>query len=151
MAAQPIKHWFEYFPGNFVWSQQMMSMIDMAVWGATAMGEIDQVGQRLKGREGDNEAWFSEWSAMAEDMERKARAADAAGHPLTAGTYYLHAGSYFLWSERFIPPSERKFNAYRRSMQCFVEGYQRRYPNIERVEVPYQGTVLPAYFMRAPS
>lgn len=150
MAAQPIKHWFEYFPGNFVWSQQMMSMIDMAVWGATAMGEIDQVGQRLKGREGDNEAWFSEWSAMAEDMERKARAADAAGHPLTAGTYYLHAGSYFLWSERFIPPSERKFNAYRRSMHCYVEGYRRRYPNIERVEVPYQGTILPAYFMRAP-
>jgi hypothetical protein len=56
-----------------------------------------------------------------------------------------------MGSERFIPPSERKFNAYRRSMQCFVEGYQRRYPNIERVEVPYQGTVLPAYFMRAPS
>lgn len=29
-------------------------MIDMAAWGAAAMGEIDQAGQRLKGREGDN-------------------------------------------------------------------------------------------------
>jgi len=28
MATQQFKHWFEYFPGNFVWSQQMMSMID---------------------------------------------------------------------------------------------------------------------------
>ena len=28
MATQQFKHWFEYFPNNFVWSQQMMSMID---------------------------------------------------------------------------------------------------------------------------
>ncbi len=150
MATQPFKHWFEYFPSNFVWSQQMMSMIDMAAWGAAAMGEIDQVGQRLKGREGDNEAWFTEWCAMAEDMERKALAAQAANHQFTAGTYFLHAGVYFLWAERFTPPGERKFNTYRRSMSCFVEGYQRRYPAIERVEVPYEGTTLPAYFMKAP-
>ncbi len=75
------------------------------------MGEIDQVGQRLKGREGDNEAWFSEWHALGADMERKAEAAAAANHQLTAGTYYLHAGVYYLYSERFIPPSERKWAA----------------------------------------
>jgi dipeptidyl aminopeptidase/acylaminoacyl peptidase len=150
MAAPAVKHWFEYFPGNFVWSQQMMSMIDMAVWGAAAMGEIDQVGQRLRGREGDNEAWFTEWSAMAEAVEQKARAAQEANHQMTAGTYFLHAGVYHLWAERFIPPSARKFETYRRSMRCFVEGYRRRFPNIERVEVPYAGTTLPAYFMKAP-
>jgi len=150
MATQAMKHWFEYFPDNFVWSQQMMSMIDMAVWGAAAMGEIDRVGQRLRGREGDNEAWFNEWCAMAEDMERKATAARAANHQLTAGTYYLHAGVYFLYAERFTPPSDKKFDTYRRSMNCFVEGYRRRYPNIERADVPYQGTTLPAYFMKAP-
>jgi dipeptidyl aminopeptidase/acylaminoacyl peptidase len=150
VATQQFKHWFEYFPNNFVWSQQMMSMIDMAAWGAAAMGEIDQVGQRLKGREGDNEAWFTEWCAMADDMERKAHAAQAANHQLTAGTYFLHAGVYFLWAERFTPPGERKFNTYRRSMSCFAEGYQRRYPGIERVEVPYEGATLPAYFMKAP-
>jgi len=34
MAAQQFKHWFEYFPGNFVWSQQMMAMIDkMLIYG----------------------------------------------------------------------------------------------------------------------
>ena len=143
-----INHWFEYFPDNFVWSQQMMSMIDMALWGASAMGEIDQVGQRLKDRQGDNEAWFSEWYALGEDMERKADAARAANHQLTAGTYYLHAGVYFLWAERFTPPSDKKFACYRRSMHCFVAGFERRYPSITRVEVPYETTTLPAYFMR---
>ena len=75
MAAAQFKHWFEYFPNNFVWSQQMMSMIDMAAWGAGAMGEIDQVGQRLKDRIGDNDAWFDEWTTKAEEMETKAKAA----------------------------------------------------------------------------
>ena len=150
MNAPDRRHLFEYFPGNFVWSQSMMSIIDMAAWGASAMGEIDQVGRRLKAREGDNEAWFEEWHAMGEEMERKADAARDAGHDLTAGTYYLHAGVYLLYSERFIPPGERKFQSYRRSMKCFVEGFRRRYPSIERVEVPYEGTTLAAYFMKAP-
>jgi hypothetical protein len=143
-------HLFEYFPGNFVWSQSMLSMIEMAVRGAAAMGEIDQVGRKLKDRQGDNEAWYTEWHAMAEDMERKAEAAREANHPLTAGTYYLHAGVYFLYAERFIPPSPRKFDSYRRCLRCFEEGYKRRYPSIERVEVPYEGKSLPAWFMRAP-
>ncbi len=150
MAAKEYKHWFEYFPNNFVWSQQMMSMIDMAAWGAGAMGEIDQVGQRLKDRIGDNDAWFDEWTRMAEDMQQKAQAAAAANHQLTAGTYYLHAGTYFLWSERFTPPGEKKYGNYRRCMQNYMEGYQRRFPTIERVEVPYEGTTLPAYFFRSP-
>jgi dipeptidyl aminopeptidase/acylaminoacyl peptidase len=150
MTTQPIKHWFEYFPGNFVWSQQMMAMIDMANWGASAMGEIDQVGQRLKGREGDDEAWYVEWYAMAQDMEDKAVAAQTRSHDLTAGTYYLHAGVYYLYSERFVPPSERKWNAFKRCLHCFQEGYRLRYPSIERVEVPYEGKALPAYLMKAP-
>ena len=151
MEASARRHLFEYFPGNFVWSQSMMSIIDMAAWGAASMGEVDQVGKRLKNREGDNEAWFIEWHAMGEDMERKAKAAAQANHQLTAGTYYLHAGVYYLYSERFIPPGERKFASYRHSMHCFEEGYKRRYPNVERVEVPYEsGGSLPAFYMKAP-
>ncbi|MBM3344536.1 MAG: alpha/beta hydrolase [Betaproteobacteria bacterium] len=144
-------HLFEYFPGNFVWSQQVNSMIDMANWGASSMGEIDQVGRKLRGREGDGEAWFTEWDAMAHDQQRKAEAAAAANHALTAGTYYLHAGVYHLYAERFIPPCDRKRESYRKAMHCFEEGYKRRFPNITRVEVPYEGgKTLPAFFMKAP-
>ncbi len=151
MSEQSRSHLYEYFPGNFVWSQSINSMIDMANWGASSMGEIDQVGRRLMHKQGDNEAWFSEWQALAEDQERKALAAAAANHQLTAGTNYLHAGTYHLYAERFIPPSERKFESYRRCMHCFEEGYKRRYPGIERVEVPYEGgKQLPALFMKAP-
>ena len=150
MSETSRTHLYEYFPGNFVWSQSINSMIDMANWGASSMGEIDQVGRKLMKRQGDNDAWFTEWQAMAEDQERKAVAAAAANHQLTAGTYYLHAGVYHLYAERFIPPSERKFESYRKCMQCFEAGFKRRYPSIERVEVPYEGKNLPAFFMKAP-
>ena len=143
-------HLYEYFPGNFVWSQQVNAMIDLANWGASSMGEIDQVCRKLKDKQGDNEAWFTEWEAMAEDQQRKAEAAAAAGHQLTAGTYYLHAGVYHLYAERFIPPSPRKFESYKKCMHCCEEGYKRRFTNVERVEVPYEGTNLPAFFMKAP-
>ena len=35
-------HWFQYFPDHFMWSQGMIFAIEMAPWGAAALGEIDQ-------------------------------------------------------------------------------------------------------------
>ena len=60
-----MSHWFEYFPGHHMWSQGMMFGIEMAAQGAAALGEIDQVGQRLRAHVGDNERWWQEWTAMA--------------------------------------------------------------------------------------
>ena len=60
-----MSHWFEYFPGNHMWSQGMMFGIEMQRWGAAAISEIDQVGQKLKGHIGDNDKWWQEWTAMA--------------------------------------------------------------------------------------
>ena len=60
-----MSHWFEYFPSNHMWSQGMMFGIEMAGWGAASISEIDQIGQKLRGHEGDNELWWAEWSDMA--------------------------------------------------------------------------------------
>ena len=38
MSQQNRTHLYEYFPGNFVWSQQVNAMIDLANWGASSMG-----------------------------------------------------------------------------------------------------------------
>jgi dipeptidyl aminopeptidase/acylaminoacyl peptidase len=144
-----LSHWFEYFPGHHMWSQGVMFAVEMAPWGAAALGEIDQIGQRLKDRVGDNEAWWREWTAMAERIERAGDAAEAERHALTAGSYYLRAAIYYFCGERFLPPGERKFDTYRRCLACFTRGVARRYPTIERVEVPYEDRHLPAWFMRS--
>ncbi|HXF67233.1 MAG TPA: alpha/beta fold hydrolase [Burkholderiales bacterium] len=144
-----MSHWFEYFPGHHMWSQGMMFGIEMQTWGAAALGEIDQIGQRLKAHVGDNEKWWEEWTAMARRIEGFGDAAAAAGRELTAGAYYLRAAIYYFCGERFIPPSTRKRESYESCLRCFRKGIARRYPAIERAEVPYEGTTLPAWFFRA--
>jgi len=132
-----------------MWSQGMMFGIEMQTWGAAALGEIDQVGQKLKSHVGDNEKWWQEWTAMASRIEGFGEAEERAGHQLTAGSYYLRAAIYYFCGERFIAPSERKWETYRSCLRCFRKGIARRYPDIERVEVPYQNTTLPAWFLKA--
>ncbi len=144
-----MSHWFEYFPGNHMWSQGMMFGIEMQTWGAAALGEIDQIGQKLKAHVGDNEKWWQEWTAMAQRIEGFADAEGKLGHQLTAGSYYLRAAIYYFCGERFIPPSERKWETYRSCLRCFRKGITRRYPEIERVEVPYENTTLPAWLLKA--
>ncbi|WP_420224234.1 alpha/beta hydrolase family protein [Pigmentiphaga litoralis] len=144
-----MSHWFEYFPENHMWSQGMMFGIEMAAWGAAAIGEIDQIGQKLRGHEGDNERWWTEWTAMARRIEGFGDAEEARGHRLTSGAYYLRAAIYYFCGERFIAPSERKWDTYRSCLRCFTKGIERRYPQIERVDVPYEDTTLPAWFLKA--
>ena len=144
-----MSHWFEYFPTNHMWSQGMMFGIEMSAWGAASIGEIDQIGQKLRGHEGDNERWWSEWTAMAQRIEGFGDAEEEQGHRLTSGAFYLRAAIYYFCGERFVPPSERKWDTYRSCLRCFRKGIERRYPQIERVEVPYQGTTLPAWLLKA--
>jgi dipeptidyl aminopeptidase/acylaminoacyl peptidase len=144
-----MSHWFEYFPSNHMWSQGMMFGIEMAAWGAASIGEIDQIGQKLRGHEGDNERWWAEWTEMAKRIESFGDAEEAKGHKLTSGAYYLRAAIYYFCGERFVPPSDRKWDTYRSCLRCFGKGIERRFPQIERVEVPYEGTTLPAWLLKA--
>jgi hypothetical protein len=144
-----MSHWFEYFPGNHMWSQGMMFGIEMQTWGAAALGEIDQIGQKLKAHVGDNDKWWQEWTAMAQRIEGFGEAAEREGCQLTAGSYYLRAAIYYFCGERFIAPSECKWETYRSCLRCFRKGIARRYPTIERVEVPYEDTTLPAWFFKS--
>jgi len=122
----------------------------MAPYGAVALGEIDEVCERLKARQGEPDAWREEWCAMGKRLERAADAAAGEGRELTAGNYYLRAGMYYFTGERFVVPGEEKREIGRKALQCQHAGLERRYPNLERVEVPYEKTTLPALFMKAP-
>ena len=122
----------------------------MAPYGVVAMDEIDRIAETLKGRQGEPDAWQEVWCAMAAQVEKTADAEAARGHTRTAGNYYLRAGNYYYTGERFIPPGEVKIAVGRNAYRCFREGLTRRHAEIDFVEVPYEGTTLPALFMKAP-
>ena len=142
--------WIEHFPGNMVWSNACLVTKGMAPYGAVALGEIDEVCERLKRREGEHDAWEQEWCAMGARLEKVAEQAAAEGRDMTAGNYYLRAGMYYFTGERFVYPGERKREIGRKALACQHAGLKRRYPNLEFVEVPYENTTLPALFMKAP-
>mgnify|MGYP003337307004 CR=1 FL=1 len=141
--------WIDHFPDNFTYSNATLVTKGMAPYGAVALDEIDRIGEKLKARPNDKDAWWQEWSAMAERLERHADAAAADGRNFTAGNYYIRAGNYYFTADRPVPPSDLKFDLYRKALRCFHAGFERRYPKMEFVDVPYEDTALAAYYLPA--
>jgi pimeloyl-ACP methyl ester carboxylesterase len=148
MTALP--NWIDHFPGNFMWSNATLVTKGMAPYGAVALGEIDQVCERLRARESEPHAWWEEWSAMGKRLEQVADRLERQGRSHTAGDCYLRAGMYYFTAERFIVPGPEKRAMGTKAIECQHKGFERRYPNMEKVEVPYEGKSLPALFLKAP-
>ncbi len=143
-------NWIHSFPQNYQWSNATLVTKGMAPYGAVALGEIDWIVQRLHERSDEPEAWWEEWCRVADQVAQAGDEAAAEGRHSTAGNYYLRAGNYYYTGERMVPPGELKIGIYRKALRCFQEGLKRRYPNLEIVDVPYEGTPLPAYFLKSP-
>ncbi len=141
---------YHYFPESYMWSHAVLLALGTIPWGGGEIGEIDLVGKRLRDKVGDNEAWYEEWHRMAEKVEMLAEKAAKAGHNVTARETYLRACNYYHLAERFLPPQdERKLSGYKRALACFAQTASRLIPPVERVEIPYERSALPAYFVPA--
>ena len=138
--------WLEQFPGNFAWSNAALVTKGMAPYGAVALGEIDEVCRKLESRQGEPDSWREEWCAMGRRLEQSAERAEAAGHRWSSGSFFLRAGMYWFTGERFMYPGEDKRKVGAKALALQQAGLERRHPNIERVEVPYEGAHLPALF-----
>jgi dienelactone hydrolase len=141
--------WIDHFGDNFLWSNATLIIKGMAPYGVVALEEMDRVCEKLRARQQEPHAWWEEWGAMADAVEARAKAAEAKGHRMTAGDYYLRAGYYHYNAERFVLPGPEKKTWAERAYRCWHAGIRLRYPNIEFVEIPYEGTTLPALFMKA--
>lgn len=142
---------FNYFPKDYRWSHGLLIGLNGAPWGGAEIGEVDRVGRKLLGREGDDTAWFREWAAMAGRLEATARERAASHHDLTAAAYFLRAANYYHVGERFLQPkTDEGLAAYKRGVECFKEAAKRlNSPRIEPVEIPYEGTSLPGLMVHA--
>src|SRR5258705_987445 len=152
MVAMPTEaNWQVTFPGNLRWSNAMQIVKGMVAYGAAAAAEIDQITRRLKARSGEaslDAAWMEEWLREADRVAKVGDEADAAGFTITAGNQYMRAGNYYYSAERFVPPGEEKLTIYRKALRCYQGAMARLHPDIERVQVPYEGQSLPAWFVK---
>jgi dienelactone hydrolase len=144
--------WFTYFPKDYRWSSAICGMLTTARWGATEIGEVDQVGRRLAKKLGDDALWFREWVRMADRVRDLGMAAERKGQSLTAASHYKRACNYYQMAERFRTPKDKKaLDAYRKGVNCFHRFARLTdSPKIEIVEVPFEGRKkLPGYFVHA--
>jgi pimeloyl-ACP methyl ester carboxylesterase len=142
---------FMYFPGEYRWSHGMLLALNSAPWGGAEIGEVHRVGLALKHKLGDDAAWFREWAAMADTLERNGRAFLASGKTLSAAASLFRAANYAHIGERFLQPkSAAGLESYARGVACFRDAARLiDRPRIESVEVPYEGASLPALLVHA--
>ena len=81
--AKPDELSFMYFPEDYRWSHGILIGLNSAPWGGAEIDEINRIGLRLKGKAGDDNAWFTEWAREARKVEDAGRAHIAAGRRRT--------------------------------------------------------------------
>lgn len=151
MNAAPEELSFTYFPENYRWSHGLLIGLNMAPWGGAEIGEVNRIGLRLRKFIGDDDAWFREWVHEARIVEDRGRERIAEGFVQSGAQYLQRACAYYHVGERFLQPKSKEgYDAYMRGVSCLRDAakYIKR-PRLDHVEIPFQGTSLPAIYVHA--
>ena len=142
---------FEYFPGNYVWNLGVVAALNSG----GAIDEVDRACRpirELAGRGSDvgTAEFMAAWQRVADQLEEQAVEAEKAGHRRTAGQKYLRAAGYVAQAERMqsVTSPTRKA-VYQHCLDLMQKSFDLVDPRTSRVEVPFEGTHLPAYFTDA--
>jgi pimeloyl-ACP methyl ester carboxylesterase len=125
----------------------LIHMLNHATFKGAEIGECLTAAARVV--EGNAESWRKAWQEQGENAEKAGRQADDHGHAVSAREAYLRAVTYYYHACLAIPVDDPAFRAgvehYRSVFQRFAALST---PAIEVIGIPYQGTRLPAYFLR---
>ncbi len=99
--------------------------------------------------EGDVESWRDAWNTLAEKVEKIAKTAESRGHRVSARDSYLRAVTYYRNVAWAWPASDPRYAAMIEKSRALFEKFAALSdPPIEVVQIPYENTVLPGYFLR---
>ena len=142
---------FEIFPGNYVWNLS----VNIALNTGAHITEVAEACAPVleasrQGEDAGTELFFRSWTGLADRLTSLAEEDQTAGHLLTAGARYYRASVYYLTAERlqsrhYAP----RWQAYRKMLGTFEKGITLGRHNCTKVEIPYEGTSLPALFVAA--
>jgi hypothetical protein len=104
-------------------------------------------------RDGDSDSWVREWTASAERLQAFASEAETRGHEISALAYHRRAATYFstalyCFSGTTDPSYGRELELWRRQRASWERVVDLM--EAERVSIPYEQTILPGFFFRAP-
>ena len=119
----------------------------------TDTGEVLATAARIP--DGDADAWIRKWTATADGAWGAGETARHAGRRITALSFYRRAASYYsvalyCTTKAKDFDAERELATWRRHRECWEHVVDLSPVPGERIEIPYQGTMLKGYFFRAP-
>ncbi|HZB20468.1 MAG TPA: alpha/beta fold hydrolase [Blastococcus sp.] len=145
---------FEYFPdGPYTYNLSVVATLNSG-------GLIDEVDRACRpirdaaagGEDAGTPAFLAAWTTLTDQLVGQAEDAEKAGHTRTAGQLFFRASNYLAQAERMLAHSDpNRVPTYRRMLEIAQKAFELHSPRVSRVEIPYEGTTLPAYFSQAPA
>ena len=138
---------FEMWPEDRLWSFQLLRMLGQSSLGGAEFAEVHRAASRI--RPGDAGGWYDSFTELASANEASARAAADQGHPITARQLFIKASNYHRAAGSFHDPaSAPHISSIDARRRCFVEGTRQLDDLVDPIEIPYEGSTLPGYWMR---
>jgi hypothetical protein len=135
---------------NPLWEGFGSRALTRALSGGADFGECLTTVQRVG--DGDAEAWFREWTATAERLIAVGDASAAGGHPVSAREAYLRATTYLQVAGLSLfgwPIDPRLVSTSAHEAAVFQKAAALLDPPLRALEIPFEGTTLPAYLVTA--
>lgn len=126
------------------------ALLGLAPYGGSDVGEIEAVAREVKA--GDDGSFFDALAGLARRRIEEGEAAEAKGHRASAYDSYGRATPMLGMAYHPLygtPVDPRLVDAFHLEMDVFDRAMALLDPPGERLEIPYEGTTLPAYFLRA--
>lgn len=122
-----------------------------SAYGASEVGEVLAAVERINAAGASYQTFVGEFRALANRVASEGDAALKAGHKASARAASLRAAHYYKQALYFILGTDAPGDeaAVYRAMQAQWHRAAGLFdPPLERVEIPYEGSTLPAYFLK---
>jgi len=129
---------------------QVLRAVGAAPFGGADVGECLAAAGRVRGD--DLDSWYGAWAAAAARVREIAETAEAAGQRETARLAWLRVCTYERTAGVMLlgpPLDERLVDSNARQTEAFRRAGALMDAEPEWLEIPYEGTTLPGFFLRA--
>lgn len=139
---------FEYFPGNYVWNLSVVATLN----NGGLIDEVDRACRPLReaatrGEDAGTREFLEVWTGLVDDLLSEAQARVDAGRLRSAGVIYKRSLNYLIHAERMQSRHEpERLDTYRRCLDLAERTFELIDPTTTRVEIPFEGSALPAYW-----
>ncbi|MBN1937417.1 MAG: alpha/beta fold hydrolase [Anaerolineae bacterium] len=129
------------------WNFVFQGYLTTQAHGGPQTGELFYAASEIQ--DGSNESLTKVFRDLAHRVETRAEACLQKGHTVSAREAYLRACAHYRMPMWFIPPLEPEFRPLMDSMRaCFRKAAALFEPQVEIVDIPFEGKNLPLYLQR---